>query len=95
MPASGEADAAVLGERIRSEFAQLTVPWAGASLRCTLSVGVADSTTAGTGLAGLLAAGDNALYRAKRDGRNRVALFSMGPSSFVAQESQPRRALAE
>ena len=95
LPASCEAEAAVLGERIRSEFAQLTVPWASANLRCTLSVGVADSTAAGADLAGLLAAGDNALYRAKREGRNRVALFSMGPSSFVAAQSQPRRALAE
>jgi diguanylate cyclase len=95
LPASHEADAAALGERIRSEFSQLTVPWAGASLRCTLSVGVADSLAAGTDLAGLLAAGDNALYRAKREGRNRVALFSVGPSSFVAAPSQPRRALAE
>lgn len=83
LPSTGEAEAAVLAERIRNEYAQLRVKWAGTTLQGTISIGVADSFAAGTDLAALLAAGDNALYRAKRDGRNRVALFSVGPSTFA------------
>jgi diguanylate cyclase (GGDEF)-like protein len=76
LPSTSEAAAAVLAERIRSEFAQLQVPWAGQTLHGTISIGVADSLSAGADLAGLMVAGDNTLYRAKHDGRNRVALFS-------------------
>lgn len=95
LPSSSEAEASVLAERIRSEFAQLQVAWAGVTLRGTLSVGVADSHAAGTELAGLMAAGDNALYRAKRDGRNRVAQYSAAAAEISNVEPQRLQALAE
>jgi len=39
---------------------------------CTLSMGIAESPQHGTTVSAILAAADNALYRAKRGGRNTV-----------------------
>jgi diguanylate cyclase (GGDEF)-like protein len=58
-------------ERLRGEFAAL--PFADLAVRPTVSVGVAMASEAGRGLSALLALADQALYRAKADGRDRVA----------------------
>jgi diguanylate cyclase (GGDEF)-like protein len=58
-------------ERLRGEFAAL--PFADLAIRPTVSVGVAMASEAGRGLSALLALADQALYRAKADGRDRVA----------------------
>jgi diguanylate cyclase (GGDEF)-like protein len=39
---------------------------------CTLSMGIAESPRHGTTVSSVLAAADNALYKAKRAGRNAV-----------------------
>ncbi len=58
-------------ERLRREFAALRVP--GLETNATVSVGVAMARETGRNLSELLAMADRALYRAKADGRNRVA----------------------
>jgi diguanylate cyclase (GGDEF)-like protein len=61
------------GERIRSKLRELTVLHHGQSLgMITISVGVAALPLHGTSPKDLLAAADAALYRAKREGRDRV-----------------------
>jgi diguanylate cyclase (GGDEF)-like protein len=61
------------GERIRSKIRELTVLHQGQLLgMITVSVGVAALPLHGTFPAELLAAADAALYRAKREGRDRV-----------------------
>jgi diguanylate cyclase (GGDEF)-like protein/PAS domain S-box-containing protein len=61
------------GERIRSKLHELTVLHHGQSLgMITISVGVAELPLHGTSPKDLLAAADAALYRAKREGRDRV-----------------------
>lgn len=72
--AIGLEQAAALGERLR-RLVELTVTrYRGRDLRATVSMGVAGypSTNAET-IEQLMEAADQALYRAKRDGRNRVA----------------------
>jgi diguanylate cyclase (GGDEF)-like protein len=60
-------------ERIRSKLHELTVLHQGQSLGIiTVSVGVASLPLHGTSPDVLLAAADAALYRAKREGRDRV-----------------------
>ncbi len=61
------------GERIRAKLRELTVLHHGQSLgMITISVGVAALPVHGTSPKDLLSAADAALYRAKREGRDRV-----------------------
>lgn len=76
LPATSEASAAVLAERLRQGYADLRVAWSGELLSGSVSIGVTDARLAGCDMAALVAAADAALYRAKNDGRNRVVLYS-------------------
>jgi len=58
-------------ERVRREFEAMRLP--DLVINPTVSVGVAVASEAGRNLPSLLAIADRALYRAKADGRNRVA----------------------
>lgn len=63
------ATALQTAERVRTQFAAFTF----AGLTTTVSIGVAMASDAGRDLSALLATADRALYRAKTEGRNRVA----------------------
>jgi diguanylate cyclase (GGDEF)-like protein len=73
---TSEQHAEILAERIRRLTEQLVVPRAEHALRVTVSIGVAAAGPHdyAMGAQGLLAAADDALYAAKRAGRNRVAV---------------------
>ena len=61
-------------EQWRREFAGTTVESNGASIRATLSIGVAMCPTNGSSMDELVRAADLALYDAKDQGRDRVVL---------------------
>ena len=79
---AGQDDALATAERIRRQIAQLS--FTDPRLGITVSVGLATAPVAETGVGGvldlaeLMAAADRALYRAKHDGRNRVAGTDVG-----------------
>jgi diguanylate cyclase len=83
LPNTTSQDALWLAERIRAAVESASHPAGGQTIRVTVSVGVASSNDATADLAGLLAAADQALYRAKEAGRNRVEM------SFHAADSDP------
>ena len=74
MPETDLAVATMVAERIRRRIA--TEPFAiqqgGRNLEVTISIGIAAIGAAGDTAAAVLKRADTALYRAKRDGRNRV-----------------------
>ncbi len=73
LPATDLTHALQVAERIRAAVADLQFSTAaGASVRPTVSVGVAMLTTESTTFDGLLAQADSAMYRAKLSGKNRV-----------------------
>jgi len=65
------AQALQIAECARRDFAAMRLP--GLDVHATVSVGVAMASDAGRSLPALLGLADRALYRAKAEGRNRVA----------------------
>lgn len=73
LPATGREVARQVAERLRAAVAAgpVTLP-GGAAVAITVSIGLAFTASAAEDIDSLLAAADAALYRAKREGRNRV-----------------------
>jgi diguanylate cyclase (GGDEF)-like protein len=69
----GAADALVVAERVRFAFEAAVHRSGEHSFGATVSVGIAVSAAEYSDLPSLLISADRALYRAKKDGRNRVA----------------------
>lgn len=77
LPQTSESGAALLAERVRSRIREHSVTIAGGEqILITLSAGVACSDRPFNSLQEMLAAADQALYRAKGDGRDCVRLAS-------------------
>ena len=75
LPNTGLEEAAVRAEELRAKIEGLTIRYGDGQLPpVTISAGVAASPVAGASLMELLRVADDALYRAKQNGRNRVEL---------------------
>jgi two-component system cell cycle response regulator len=74
MPETDMAVATMVAERLRRRIASEAFPiqQATRSIEVTISIGIAALNDAQDGAANILKRADQALYRAKRDGRNRV-----------------------
>ena len=79
VPAMGEAQALELGERFRNAVSNLKIVHGTETLNTTISLGVADAMSLGN-TKDLLKAADDAMYAAKRKGRN----VSVTASSLLA-----------
>jgi diguanylate cyclase (GGDEF)-like protein len=79
LPSFTAAQATALAERIRDALAQADVVFAGASIATSVSCGVCAETAASCQFDSILGCADDALYRAKANGRNRVELNIMAP----------------
>jgi len=78
---SGATDAAHVAERLRTAFEHAGVEISGQRIGATVSIGIATAVSP-VAIDPLLARADNALYRAKANGRNRV--------EAVVEESSPK-----
>ncbi len=79
LPRVGTAGAAVLADRVRSAIHSLEIEHRGSQVKLSASFGVAESTALSATT--LVEAADQALYRAKKLGRNRVEIDKAGRSS--------------
>jgi diguanylate cyclase (GGDEF)-like protein len=85
LPDTTRPDAIWLAERLRAAFEATCHTAAERPITATVSVGVATSDDASFDLSALLTAADQALYRAKALGRNRIELSTLSPQSPSAQ----------
>ncbi|MBR7800647.1 GGDEF domain-containing protein [Undibacterium fentianense] len=74
LPNTQSEQAHILAERIRILFSQLDIAWHDKKLTCTVSIGVTDSSAGIEEFESLLSTADQAMYAAKRAGRNRVLI---------------------
>jgi two-component system, cell cycle response regulator len=74
MPETDKAVATMVAERLRRRIAAepFSIEGGTQSLEVTISIGIAAAAGANDSAAAILKRADQALYRAKRDGRNRV-----------------------
>jgi len=72
LPETTAAQAMIVAERVRRDIAALVVPHGNTPIRFTCSIGVAEWAPAMNDLDALLRTADEALYRAKAEGRDRV-----------------------
>jgi diguanylate cyclase (GGDEF)-like protein len=91
-PEIGPAETEFLAERLRVRCAEMEVPLPdGRSVKATVSIGLADASECPIELA--LKHADDALYEAKRLGRNRVVLSALpGPEQDERSEPDPHTA---
>lgn len=81
LPNTSRYSAETIAQRIQSEVAELdmVLPLGNSSAPVTLSIGIASMLPQrGTSQCDLLVAADDALYNAKRNGRNRISIASEG-----------------
>ena len=72
LPETGLSAATIVAERIRQHLAERPVIAGGQAVPCTISIGVAEMQPNDATIDDLLRRADEALYRAKAAGRNRV-----------------------
>ncbi|MCE3026910.1 GGDEF domain-containing protein [Salinicola sp. DM10] len=74
LPATDATAAQVIAERLRDAVIHTPVHADGHDIPVTLSIGIAEATSEGETLSAAIVSADRALYRAKRQGRDRVCL---------------------
>jgi diguanylate cyclase (GGDEF)-like protein len=74
LPSAGPRDAIQIAERIRAMLTEMTVPTVNGPLILTVSIGIGVLAPTDGTVETMLLAADNALYAAKQEGRNRVAV---------------------
>jgi len=89
LPVGDMGEAYAIADRVRRNFADAAIGYGADDLRPTVSVGVALSMDAKAEVEDLLVVADEALYRAKANGRNRVETSAAADAGRVPAQSIP------
>jgi diguanylate cyclase (GGDEF)-like protein len=79
LPETDAKQAGVVAERLRDKVARSPLDEGRAHVKITISIGVADATLSMPYIQALIKTADEALYRAKFLGRNRVSIAMPTP----------------
>jgi len=74
LPETGREESETAAERLRAAIEKNIFSYQGDSLHITISMGISEFPENGRKLNALIAAADKALYKAKKDGKNRICL---------------------
>ncbi|MGX4804875.1 diguanylate cyclase [Bradyrhizobium guangdongense] len=86
LPETSLSRAKIVAERIRKHVMAARLNTHQVQFGVTVSIGIAEATVSMSGIDALMRAADDALYRAKAEGRNRcVAWFPLPPASKAAE----------
>lgn len=88
MPGASEQTVCKCAEEIRSRFQALCLAFDGQEIHATISLGVAIFPLHGSTVDEVFVHADRAMYRAKQEGRNRVAVFSVESDAEVKDVPQ-------
>ncbi|UQN08469.1 diguanylate cyclase [Deinococcus sp. QL22] len=94
LPHTSEAGALIIAERLRAAIEDLPLRWNGQSISVTVSIGTASLPhlvvlTPEDLVVDIFARADQSLYRAKRQGRNRVIQYATSTLEGSVQVSHP------
>jgi diguanylate cyclase (GGDEF)-like protein len=81
-----------VADTLRREIAERPVPWAGEGLNVTASFGLTQTQPGEVNVHAVLARADQALYRAKDDGRNCVRIAAESATLVVDENTRQARA---
>jgi len=90
LPETDLAGASPIAERLRESIATLVVDLDGSSTRATASIGISAYPDHGADVRALLLRSDQALYQAKRAGRDRVVAYATGSRTQDVLDPTPR-----
>jgi diguanylate cyclase (GGDEF)-like protein len=76
MPETIKSEAAMVAERVRKSIEDIRIPSGGGTVQATVSIGAASYPQDVTNKQALIKAADDALYAAKREGRNALRVFA-------------------
>ena len=76
---------------MRKEIADRPVPWAGEALTITASFGLAQTLPGEVNVQAVIARADQALYRAKDDGRNCVRIAAETAAQIADDSTRQNR----
>ena len=89
LPETTPEQAVALAERVRQRLEATPFVVDGADVTVTASIGVSEGGAQSEGIGDLMKRADQALYQAKREGRNRVKLARRTSQHFTQATATP------
>ncbi|MFH2124035.1 MAG: diguanylate cyclase [Pseudomonadota bacterium] len=83
LPDTSKLDALIFAERVRVKIEQLALPYGDTIIRTTISGGLAFWPGDATEKGALISCADQALYKAKKDGKNLISLFGSEKRRYI------------
>lgn len=87
LPTTSSSIAFDIAQRLRSRLAETTFVFDEQQVRLTASIGIAYTADTGKTAADLVQRADQALYRAKKSGKNRTCVYATKPVEVVKKEA--------